>query len=83
MRSRARNEASVQEVPGYYKHFGGAKHLEWKSGIDNEVFDFVDLRNSTPKNYVIGRWVLTIKTDQGKGEMDSWTKIGLPADRLH
>ena len=31
--------------------------------IDNEVFDLVDLRKFKPKNYVTGRWVLTIKTD--------------------
>ena len=44
MRSRARKEALAQEVRGYYKQFAGAKHFEWKSCIDNEVFDFVDLR---------------------------------------
>ena len=41
-----------------------AKHLEWKSWIDNEVFDLVDLRKVKPKNYVTGRGVLTIKTDK-------------------
>ena len=46
------------------KQFAQAKHLEWKSRIDNEVFDFVDMRNFKPKNYVTGRWVLTIKTDK-------------------
>ena len=46
-----------------------------KSWIDNEVFDLVDLRKVKPKNYVTGRWVLTIKTDkagqlpQGDGQM--------------
>ena len=40
------------------------KHLEWKSWIDSEVFDLVDLRKFNPKNYVTGRWVLTIKTDK-------------------
>ena len=40
MRSRARKgkEASAQEVRGYCTQFAGAKHLEWKSWIDNEVF---------------------------------------------
>ena len=31
MRSRARKEASAQEVRGYYKQFAEAKHLEWMS----------------------------------------------------
>ena len=44
IRSRAREEASSQEVRRYYKQFARAKRLEWKSWIDNEVFDFVDLR---------------------------------------
>ena len=56
-------EASAQEVRGYYKQFAEAKHLEWKSWIDNEVFDLVHLKVK-PKNYVTGRWVLTIKTDK-------------------
>ena len=64
MRSRARKEASAQEVRGYYKQFAEAKHIEWKSWIDNGVFDLVDLRKFKPKNYVTGRWVLTIKTDK-------------------
>ena len=64
MRSRAREEASAQEVRGYYKQFARAKHLEWKSWIDNEVFDLIDMRKVKPKNYVTGRWVLTIKTDK-------------------
>ena len=38
MRSRARKEASAQEVRGYYKHFAEAKLLEYKSFVDNEVF---------------------------------------------
>ena len=63
-RSRARKEASAREVRGYYKQFAEAKHLEWKSWIDNEVFDLVDLSKATPKNFVTGRWVLTIKTDK-------------------
>ena len=37
--SRARKEASAQEVRGYYKQFAAAKHLEYKSWVDTEVFD--------------------------------------------
>ena len=50
MRSRARKEASAQEVRGYYKQFAEAKHLDYKSWVDNEVFDLVDLRKVKPKN---------------------------------
>ena len=63
-RSRARKEASAQEVRGYYKQFAETKRLEWKSWIDNEVSDLLDVRKFKPKNYVTGRWVLTIKTDK-------------------
>ena len=49
---------------GYYKQFAEAKHLEWKSWVDSEVFDLVDPRKVKPKNYVTGPWVLTIKTDK-------------------
>ena len=62
MISRARNEASAQEVTGYYKQFGEAKHLEYRSWLDNEVFDLIDVRRVKPKIFVTGRWVLTIKT---------------------
>ena len=63
-RSRARKEISVQELRGCYKQFAEAKHLEWKSWIDKEVFDLIDMKKVKPKNYVTGRWVLTIKTDK-------------------
>ena len=43
MRSRARKEASAQEVRGYNKQFAEAKKLEYKSWVDNAVFDFFDL----------------------------------------
>ena len=42
--SRARKEASSQEVRGYHKQFAEAKHLEYKSWVDNEVFDLIDMR---------------------------------------
>ena len=49
---RARKEASVKEVRGYYKQFAEAKHLEYKSWVNNEVFDLVDLRKVKKRNYV-------------------------------
>ena len=64
MRSRARKEASAQEVRGYFKQFAEARHLEHRSLVDNEVFDLIDMRKFKPRNYVTGRWVLTIKTDK-------------------
>ena len=79
--SRARREASAQKVRGYYKQFAEAKHLEYKSSIDNEVFDLVDLRKFKPKNYVRGRWVLTIKIDkQGNILRARWRTERIPAE---
>ena len=63
MRSCARKEASAQEVQGYYKQFAEAKHLEYRSWGDNEVFDLMDMRKVEPRNCVTGRRMLTIKTD--------------------
>ena len=63
MISRAR-EASGQEVRRYYKQFAYAEHLEYKSSVDNDVFDLIDMRKVKPKIYVIGRLALTIKTDK-------------------
>ena len=37
-RSRARKEASAQEVRGYYEQFAEAKNWEYRSWVDNEVF---------------------------------------------
>ena len=64
MRSRARREASAREVREYYKQFAEAKQLEYKSWVDNDVFDLIDMRKFKPRNDVTGRWVLTIKTDK-------------------
>ena len=63
-KSRARKEASAQEVRAHYKQFAEAKRLEYKSWVDNEVCDLIGMRKVKPKNYVTGRWVLTIKTDK-------------------
>ena len=63
-RSRAQKEASAKGVRGYYKHFAKAKHLGYKSWVDDAVFDLVDLRKVKPRNYVTGRWVLNIKADK-------------------
>ena len=81
MRSRARKEASAQEVRGHYKQFAEAKHLVYRSWVDNEVFDLIDLRKVKPKNYVTGRWVLTIKTDKQSNFIKAkvrWVLRGFP-----
>ena len=62
--SWSRMEASVKAVSGYYKPFAEAKYLEYKSWVDNEVFDLVDLRQVKPRIYATGRWVLAINTDE-------------------
>ena len=49
-RSHARKEASAKEVRGHYKQFVEAKHLEYISSVDNEVFDLADLRKVKPRN---------------------------------
>ena len=64
MRSRARKETSTPEVRRYYKQFAEAKHLEYRSWVDNEVFALIDVRKVKPRNYVTVRWVLTIETDK-------------------
>ena len=64
MRSRARTEALAREVRGYNKQLSEAKHLEYKPMVENEVFDLIDKRKVKPRNYMTGRWVLTIKTDK-------------------
>ena len=48
----------------YVKEFLEAKLKEYKSWVDNDVFELVDLRKETCKNFVRGRWVLTIKRDK-------------------
>ena len=64
MRSRAREEASAQEVRGHYKQFAEAKHLEYRSWYDNEVFDLINMRKFNPRNYVTGRWVPSRRTNK-------------------
>ena len=61
---------------------------KWKSRIDNEVFDLVDMRKLKPKSYVTRQWVLTVKTDKqgfvratGIERIPGQTK-GLPANKF-
>ena len=61
---KKRKEATATEIRAYQKQFLEAKHLECKSWLDNEVFDLVDTRKIQVRNWVTGRWVLTLKRDK-------------------
>ena len=61
---KKRKEATATETRASQKQFLEAKHLERKSWLDNEVFDLVDTRKIQVRNWVAGRWVLTLKRDK-------------------
>ena len=61
---KKRKEATSTEIRAYQKQFLEAKQLECKSWLDNEVFDLVDTRKIQVRNWVTGRWVLTLKRDK-------------------
>ena len=63
-KNRARKEATLKELKVYARMFIEAKSAEIKSWFDNNVFDLVDIRKFKPKNFVTGRWVLTVKRDR-------------------
>ena len=90
MRSRARMEASAQEVRGYYKQFAEAQHLEYRSWVHDKVFDLVDLRKFNPKNYVCNSTIGAHYQDRHARQLlqakvrlvkeDSGQAEGVPAD---
>ena len=59
-RKKARAEATKTDIRQFSKQFHQAKLDEMKSWKDNEVYELVDTRKFQPKNYVTGRWVLTV-----------------------
>ena len=61
---KKRKEATATEIRAYQNQFLEAKQLECKSWLDNEVFDLVDTRKIQVRNWVTGRWVLTLKRDK-------------------
>ena len=61
---KKRKEATQQEKRQLAKQFLDAKKAECQSWIDNEVFDLVDMRKTKVRNFVAGRWVLTVKKDK-------------------
>ena len=65
MRSRARKQASAREARGYYKQFAEAKHLEYKSWVDNRGFwSYQHEEGKVEKWCDRDDGVLTIKTDK-------------------
>ena len=61
---KKRKEATATEIRAYQTQFLEAKQLECKSWLDNEAFDLVDTRKIQVRNWVTGRWVLTLKRDK-------------------
>ena len=61
---KKRKEATQQEKRQLAKQLLDAKKDECQSWIDNEVFDLVDMRKTKVRNFVAGRWVLTVKKDK-------------------
>ena len=55
-------EASAEQLRHYREQFKEAKQLEIKSWKDNEVYELIDTRKIQCRNFVTGRWVLTVKT---------------------
>ena len=50
MRSRARKEASAQEVQGQYKQFAEQNILSTDLGLTTRFFDLIDMRKVKPRN---------------------------------
>ena len=61
---KKRKEATQQEKRELAKQFLEAKKAECQSWFDNDVFELVDLRKIRVRNFVKGRWVLTVKKDK-------------------
>ena len=52
------------ELRQYRLQFQEAKQNEHKSWVDNDVYDLSDMRKHPARNFVKGRWVLTLKRDK-------------------
>ena len=61
---KKRKEATQQEKRDLAKQFLEAKKAECQSWFDNDVLEIVDLRKVRVRNFVKGRWVLTVKKDK-------------------
>ena len=65
--SKKRKEATATDRRNYAQQFEQSKQEEYKSWVDHDVFDLVDIRRLSKyerRNLVSGRWVLTIKRDR-------------------
>ena len=92
-RSRARKEASAEEVRGYYKQFAEAKHREYKSWVVNEVSDLIDMRKVRPRklrNRTMGahrqdRQTRQLPWNKGKMGVERFPRqtAGISTDRFH
>jgi len=63
-RAKARKEATTTDLRKYATKFAEAKRAEYESWRRHDAFDLVDTRTLSVKNYVTGRWVLTVKHDK-------------------
>ena len=63
-KNRARKEVAQLEQRQYRQQFLEAKMSEHKSWVDNDVCDLVDMSKHPPKDFVKGRWALTVKRDK-------------------
>ena len=81
MRSRARKEASAQQVRGYYRQFAEAQHLEYRFLVDNKVFDLIDLKKGNAKKLchrTIGTYIKTDKQGNFLKAKARWVLRGFP-----
>ena len=62
--NRARREATALDKRTYYRQFQDAKDEEAGSWFKNDVYELIDMRKQHIRNYVTGRWVLTVKRDK-------------------
>ena len=62
--ARSVRKLHIQERRDLAKQFLEAKKAECQSWFDNDVFEIVDLRKIRVRNFVKGRWVLTVKKDK-------------------
>ena len=64
VKNRARKEITQVELRQFRQQFQEAKQNEDKSWVDNDVCDLTDFRKHPARNFVKGRWVLTVKRDK-------------------
>ena len=62
--AKKRKEASATDIRTYRRQFTEAKKAEIKSWQDNNVYEIIDIRKHKIKNYITGRWVLTVKINK-------------------